>query len=51
LPIQATLVPCERLFSSNADTDTPKRNRIGPQLMEALQVLKYLIKRNQLSFT
>ncbi|TFY51364.1 hypothetical protein EVJ58_g10610 [Rhodofomes roseus] len=51
LPIQATSVPCERLFSSSADTDTLKCNCIGSQLMEALQVLKYLIKRNQLSFT
>ncbi|TFY58944.1 hypothetical protein EVJ58_g6089 [Rhodofomes roseus] len=50
LPIQATLVPCKRLFSSSADTDTPKCNHIGAQLMEALQVLKYLIKRNRLSF-
>ncbi|TFY55049.1 hypothetical protein EVJ58_g8494 [Rhodofomes roseus] len=50
LPIQATSVPWERLFSSSANMDTPKRNHIGPQLMEALQVLKYLIKRNRLSF-
>lgn len=51
LPVQATSVPCERLFSSAADTDTPKRNRISAELMEALQVLKFLIKRNRLSFT
>ncbi|EPS92713.1 hypothetical protein FOMPIDRAFT_1080322, partial [Fomitopsis schrenkii] len=41
LPVQATSVPCERLFSSAADTDTPKRNRISAELMEALQVLKF----------
>ena len=51
LPVQATSVPCERLFSSAAMTDTPKRNRISAELMEALQMLKFLIKRDRLSFT
>ncbi|KIK12635.1 hypothetical protein PISMIDRAFT_120519, partial [Pisolithus microcarpus 441] len=41
LPIQASSVPCERVFSSSADTDTKKRNLISPILMEALQMLKY----------
>jgi hypothetical protein len=41
LPIQASSVPCERVFSSSAETDTKKRNRISPLLMEALQILKY----------
>src|ERR1700678_3810100 len=37
LPIQASAVPCERIFSSSAETDTKKRNHISPLLMEALQ--------------
>ena len=41
LPIQAFSVPSERVFSSSAQTDTPRRNRIKPVLMEALQMLKF----------
>ncbi|EPS93193.1 hypothetical protein FOMPIDRAFT_25615, partial [Fomitopsis schrenkii] len=43
LPVQATSVPCEHLFSSAMDMDTPKCNHISAELMEALQVLKFLI--------
>lgn len=50
LPIQATSVPCERVFSSAKDTDTAKRNRINPVLMEALQMLKYSLKKERLNF-
>lgn len=51
LPIQATAVPCERVFSSSAETDTKRRNRISPLLMEALQMLKFKLKKNRLDFT
>lgn len=51
LPIQATAVPCERVFSSSAETDTKRRNRISHPLMEALQMLKFTLKKNRLSFT
>lgn len=51
LPIQASAVPCERIFSSSAETDTKKRNRITPSLMEALQMLKYHLKKAQLDFS
>lgn len=50
LPIQATSVPCERVFSSAKDTDTAKRNRISSVLMEALQMLKHLLKKERLNF-
>lgn len=50
LPIQATSVPCERVFSSSKETDTAKRNRIDPALMEALQLLKFLLKKERLNF-
>lgn len=51
LPIQASAVPCERVFSSSADTDTQKRNRIGPTSLEALQMLKFKLKKDRLNFT
>jgi hAT family C-terminal dimerisation region len=53
LPIQASSVPCERVFSSAKETDTSKRNRIHPALMEALQTLKFSLKkdRKSISFT
>lgn len=51
LPIQATSVPCERVFSSSADTDTKKRNRILPDLMEALQIYKFGLKHDTIDFT
>lgn len=50
LPVQATSVPCERVFSSAKETDTAKRNRISPVLMEALQLLKFLLKKRRLDF-
>src|SRR5277367_545163 len=51
LPIQASAVPCERAFSSSAETDTIRRNRISPNLMEALQILKYSIRNDLIDFT
>jgi hAT family C-terminal dimerisation region len=51
LPIQASAVPCERVFSSSAETDTKRRNRIHPVLMEALQMLKFSMKQKRLNFT
>jgi hypothetical protein len=51
LPIQASAVPCERVFSSSAETDTKKRNRISPLLMEALQMFKFFLKKERLVFT
>ena len=51
LPIQATSVPCERVFSSAKETDTAKRNRISPVLMEVLQLLKFYLKKERLDFS
>ena len=50
LPIQASGVPCERVFSSSAETDTKKRNRLSPLTMEALQMLKFYLKKERLHF-
>ena len=41
LPIQASAVPCEHVFSSSKETCESRWSRIDPILMEALQVLKY----------
>ncbi|PCH42723.1 hypothetical protein WOLCODRAFT_35289, partial [Wolfiporia cocos MD-104 SS10] len=41
LPIQASSVPCERVFSSGKETTVPCQNRLSPEMMEALQMLKY----------
>ena len=52
LPIQASAVPCERVFSSGKMTTTDRRNRIAPDLMEALQMLKFHFKKGlSLDFT
>ena len=51
LPIQASSVPCERVFLSTKETDTLKRNCIHPVLMEALQTLKFLLKKECFNFT
>ena len=51
LPIQASTVPCERVFSSSAEMDTKRRNRIHPVLMEALQMVKFSLKTDRLNFT
>jgi len=53
LPIQALSVPCEHIFLSAKETDTLKRNRMNPMLMEALQTLKFSLKkdRQSISFT
>jgi hypothetical protein len=51
LPIQDSAVPCERVFSSGALTDTARRNKLSPELMEALQMLKFALKKSRLDFT
>lgn len=40
LPVAASSVPCERLFSAAVPIDTPQRSRLGPELFEQLQLLK-----------
>jgi hypothetical protein len=41
LPIQATSVPCERVFSASKETTTARRNRLKPKIVQALQILKF----------
>ena len=52
IPIQASSVPCERVFSSGKATMAPRRSHILPHLMECLQILKFQIWKGQpLRFT
>ena len=52
LPIQASSVPCERVFSSGKETMAPCQCCIKPAFMEKLQMLKYSIrKEDSLNFT
>ena len=50
LLIQATSVPYKHVFLSAKETDTNKQNRMSVMLMEALQLLKFSLKKEQLSF-
>jgi hypothetical protein len=50
LPIQATSVLCECIFSSSTETDTKWWNHILPALMEALQMQKFQLKKERLNF-
>ena len=45
IPIQASSVACERVFSSRKQMMTPQRGRISAKLMEALQMLKFSIRK------
>jgi hypothetical protein len=51
LPIQASAVPSERVFSFGSKTMTKRRNHISPVLMEALQMTKFFLKKDRLNFT
>ena len=53
IPIPASAVPCERVFSSGKHTMTQQRSQISGDLMEALQMLKYSIRQGgrDLDFT
>ena len=51
LPIQVSSVPSECVFSSSTETDTKRCNCINLVLMEALQMLKFMVKESRLDFT
>jgi hypothetical protein len=52
LPIQAFSVSCKRVFSSSKETITARRNSLSPQLVEALQLLKFSTKQSRgMNFT
>ncbi|KIJ96744.1 hypothetical protein K443DRAFT_57800, partial [Laccaria amethystina LaAM-08-1] len=47
IPIQASSVPCEKVFSSGKETMAPRRRHISPKLMEALQMMKFSIQKGR----
>lgn len=51
MPVQASAVPCERVFSSSKETDVLRRSKTSPLTMEVLQVLKYLYRSERIPFT
>ncbi|TFY74482.1 hypothetical protein EWM64_g9529 [Hericium alpestre] len=51
LSMQASAVPCERVFSSSKNTSSLLRSQMSPQLMEICQILKYLFKQQRLDST
>ena len=52
LPIQGSAIPCECVFSSAKETMTDHCNQIHFELMEALQMVKFSVKRGRpLNFT
>ncbi|KAF7971208.1 hypothetical protein HWV62_21904 [Athelia sp. TMB] len=51
LPVQASAVPCERVFSSSKLTDESHRSNLSPFTMEMLQILKYRFRAERLTFT
>ncbi len=50
LPVQASAVPCERIFSSSKETCALRRSLLSASMMEILQVLKQLYKEEHLQF-
>ena len=50
LLIQASSVPCKRVFLSSAKTMTKHWNHISLVLMEALQITKFFLKKDRLKF-
>ena len=49
LAIQGSATPSERAFSSGGTTGTAKRNRLKPEVFEALQLLKSAYRNGHLA--
>ena len=46
LPIPASSVPCERLFSAAKEIADDRRSRLGPKTFEELQIMKFAWRNN-----
>lgn len=46
LPIPASSVPCERLFSAAKEIADDRRARLGPKKFEELQLMKFAWRNN-----
>lgn len=49
LPIQGSATPSERAFSNASLTDSKQRNRLTPEIFEALQILKSAYRNGHMS--
>ena len=49
LAIQGSATPSERAFSNVSLTDTKQRNRLSPEVFEALQILKSAYRNGHMS--
>ncbi|KDN46242.1 hypothetical protein RSAG8_04469, partial [Rhizoctonia solani AG-8 WAC10335] len=47
LPVQASSVSSERVFSSSKNTCTLSRNKLGADTVEMLQILKYSLRNRR----
>lgn len=50
LPVMATSVPSERLFSSSGQTADDQRSRLGAERFEQAQIMKWHWKEDALDF-
>ncbi|KAJ6509827.1 hypothetical protein DFH09DRAFT_856567, partial [Mycena vulgaris] len=50
LPVQASAVPCDRVFSSSKETDALRRGNLSPTVMKMLQILKFIYRKGRVSF-
>ncbi|KAF7373885.1 putative AC transposase [Mycena sanguinolenta] len=50
LPVQASAVPCERVFSSSEETDTIRRSSLSLKMIEMLQILKFIYRQDRIKF-
>ncbi|KAI0284023.1 hypothetical protein BGY98DRAFT_911166, partial [Russula aff. rugulosa BPL654] len=51
LPVQASAVSCERVYSSRKETCVPQRSLLPERMFEVLQVLKHVYDAERLDFT
>jgi len=50
LPMQASSVPCKRVFSSSKETNMLRWSQLSPETMEMFQVLKFQYHSRRLDF-
>ncbi|KIK92040.1 hypothetical protein PAXRUDRAFT_148157, partial [Paxillus rubicundulus Ve08.2h10] len=50
LPTQASTVPCKHVFSSGKEINTDHHNNLLPEMMQMLQMIKYMFHKDRLSF-
>ncbi|KAJ6631139.1 hypothetical protein B0H10DRAFT_1773392, partial [Mycena sp. CBHHK59/15] len=50
LPVQASAIPCEHIFSSSKETDTLCCGSLSPRMIEMLQILKFIYRQDHIGF-